>query len=247
MKNRALSCLVVVAGLALSASCTTFNNARPIKAGTDAVSATVGGPLTNVPGLATIPLPNLTVEGRHGLSPLFTRPLDVNYGVHLLPLAFGVTGAHVGATMLVLDEDGAIPALSVGQRYFFFTNLFDGRKTRKDGFLMSQTDLTASYLVFDQLIYGGASCYLPLDAGARSLRFAPVLGVELHAPRDWGLSWLALQAETRWLAPDVDQRFAVVDWVGIPAFGGDRGAVALNVGVAVDLSSLFAADSEVKQ
>lgn len=235
--------VVVVASVACGASCTTFNNARPLDPGQHAAMATLGGPLTNVPGVGTIPLPNVTLEGRSGLKPLFGSHLDVNYGLHVLPAVFGVYGGHVGAAAQVVDEDGWIPALTVGQRFFFFTNVLDPRKGRKDGFLMSQTDLTASYRFFDsQLLYGGLTMYLPLDAGARVPRFAPVLGVEAHLPKDWGTQWLALQLETRWLSPDVDQRFAVVDWVS----PGDRGAIAVNLGVAVRWSDFFCDCEEPK-
>jgi hypothetical protein len=104
---------------------------------------------------------------------------------------------------------------------------------------MSQTDVTASYEFFNQLVYGGASVYLPLDEGTRTLRAAPVLGFEFHAPDDWGMSWLRVQLETRWLSPDVDQRFAVVDYFA----PGDRGAIAVNLGVGVVLSDLFSPSS----
>lgn len=212
--------------------CTTFNNARPLEPGQHAASLTLGGPLTNVPGVGPIPLPNVTIEGRHGVM----HHLDVNYGLHVLPMVFGVAGGHAGATWQFNDQDELCPALSVGQRFFFFTNLFDGRKTvRKDAFAMSQTDLTASWLIYDQLLYLGASAYVPLDEGSRTLRLAPVLGVEVHP----GLDWLRIQLETRWLAPDVDQRFAVVDWIS----PDDKGGIAINLGVAVVISDLLKAMS----
>ncbi len=242
MRNLVFLCALVV--VQLGAGCTTFNNARPLAQGQHAANATMGGPLTNVPGVGTIPLPNLTLEGRSGLKPLIGSHLDVNYGLHVLPLVFGVAGGHVGATGQFVDENGFVPAVSVGQRFFFFTNLFDPRKGRKDGFAMSQTDVTASYLFFDsQLLYGGLTMYVPLDAGARVPRFAPVLGVELHPLKDWGLQWLGIQLETRWLAPDVDQRFAVVDWVS----PGDQGAITLNIGVGIRWSDFLENTAEVKQ
>ena len=225
--------VVVVVALFACGACTTFNNARPLQPGQHAASATLGGPLTNVPGVGPIPLPNLTLEGRHGV----VHRLDVNYGLHVLPMVFGVAGGHVGATGLLLDQPdgawpaGAVPALSVGQRFFFFTNLLDGRKERKDAFAMSQTDLTASWELYDQLLYLGATAYLPLDAGSRTLRLAPFLGIELRP----GVDWVRIQIEMRWLSPDVDQRFAVVDWIA----PDDKGAVAVNVGVAVVWSALF--------
>jgi hypothetical protein len=223
--------LLLVVVVAASA-CTTFNNARTLEPGQHAASLTLGGPLTNVPGVGPIPLPNITLEGRHGVM----HHLDVNYGLHVLPLVFGVAGGHVGATGQFNEQDELIPVVSLGQRFFFFTNLLDGRKTtRKDAFAMSQTDLTASWLVYDQLLYLGASAYLPLDApiggGSRTLRLAPVVGVEVHP----GISWLRLQLETRWLAPDVDQRFAVVDWIS----PDDKGGISINLGVAVVISDLL--------
>ncbi len=236
----ALVALVVVAvaivGTGAAAGCTTFNNARPLDAGQHAVSLTLGGPLTNVPGAGTITLPNATLEGRSGLRPFAAgQHLDVNYGLHLLPLAFGVAGGHVGATIQFFDQpNDFVPALSLGQRFFFFTNIFDPRKARHDGFAMSQTDLTVSWEAFHQLLYAGATAYLPLDAGARTLRLAPFAGLELKPLSVWDVDWLRLQLETRWLAPDVDQSFAVVDWVS----PGDRGAVAVNVGVGVVISDL---------
>ncbi len=223
----ARKCFVVVVA-AVCGACTTFNNARPLELGQHAASVTLGGPLTNVPGVGPIPLPNLTIEGRHGVG----HHLDVNYGLHVLPLVFGVAGGHLGASALLFEQPSDLaPALSLGQRFFFFTNLLDGRKGHKDAFAMSQTDLTASWKIHQQLLYAGATAYLPLDEGARSLRLAPFLGLEVHP----GIDWLRIQLETRWLAPDVNQRFAVVDWIA-PA---DQGGVAVNLGVAVVISDLI--------
>ena len=67
-------------------------------------------------------LPNLTLEGRFGLPPLFERPLDINYGLHITSLAFGNFGLHAGTSWLALEEDSAIPAVSVGLRQYLFSN-----------------------------------------------------------------------------------------------------------------------------
>ena len=86
----------LVAAVALVGSgFTTFNNARQLKPGEHAAAVTVCGALTDVPGVATIPLPNITVEGRHG----FIEHLDVNYGVHLLPTLFGAAGGFGGGAV----------------------------------------------------------------------------------------------------------------------------------------------------
>jgi len=122
--------------------------------------------------------------------------------------------------------------LSAGQRFFFFTNIFDTRKALKDAWAMSQTDLTLSWKVLgESLVYGGASLYVPVDVDDRQYHFAPFVGVEVHP----GIDWLRVQLEGRWLSPFTDQRFAVVNWQG----PGDMGAIALNLGVALELSELF--------
>ncbi len=226
----------VVVGLAAS-GCTTFSNARPLAPGQHAVAVTGGGPLTNVPGIGQIPLPNVTVEGRSGV----VHHLDVNYGVHLLPAAYGAPGAHIGATLQLFDQpEAVVPALSVGQRLFGFTNVVDSRRAQKAFYALSQTDLTASWEPLpNQLFYAGATGYVPLnahvdgdDATQGVVRFAPFAGVVVSP----GVDWLQLNVEGRWLSPSTDQRFAVVDWIG----PDDKGAWALSAGMSVVFTDLIA-------
>jgi hypothetical protein len=227
MVRYTISLLAVAA--CLGSACTTFNNARPLAPGEHAAMVTLGGPVADVPGVGTIPMPNATVEGRHGV----VDHLDVNYGVHLLPLAFGVVGGHVGGTFQFYDEPAPwVPVTSIGQRLFFFTNLLDPRKEQKDAYALSQTDLTLSWKLWDSLVYGGVSAYVPIDVEDRTLHLAPFVGVEVHP----GLDWLRVQLEGRWLSPTTDQRFAVVNWQA----PGDMGAMAVNLGVAIEFSELFA-------
>ncbi len=220
--------LLLVVAVSGSA-CTTFNNARPLAPGEHAAMVTLGGPVADIPGVGTIPLPNVTVEGRHGV----VDHLDVNYGLHLLPTAFGAAGGHVGATWQIYDEPAPwVPATSIGQRFFFFSNLLDPRKELKEAFAMSQTDLTLSWKLWDSLVYGGVSAYVPIDVDVRTLHLAPFVGVEVHP----GIDWLRLQLEGRWLSPTTDQRFAVVNWQA----PGDMGGIAVNLGLAVEFTELFA-------
>ncbi len=221
-----------------ASSCTTFSNARPLEPGQHAIAVTAGGPLASVPGIGQIPMPNVTVEGRSGVA----HHVDVNYGVHLLPALYGAPGAHLGATWQLFDQpEPVVPALSVGERLFGFTNFVDGRRAAKAFYGLSQTDLTASWEPLPhQLFYAGATAYVPLndyldgdDATPGIVRFAPFAGVVLSP----GLDWLQLNVEGRWLSPSTDQRFAVVDWIG----PDDKGAWAIDAGVSVVFSDLFAA------
>lgn len=202
-------------------ACTTFNSARPLEPGEHAVAVTLGGPLVDIPNLGPIPMPHATLEGRHGIVHRF----DVNYGLHVLPMVFGVAGAHVGGSFLLAPERGrGVPALAVSQRVFAFTNRLDFRKeeaTRAE-WLLSQTDLTASWIVWDQLLYAGLSGYVPVLQPKPYL--APFVGMEFRPFVDWA----RIQVEARWVAPYLNTRFGVVRWVS-PA---DQGAVVVNAGVA---------------
>jgi hypothetical protein len=207
--------------LALAATaCATMNTARPLEPGEHAVGVTLGGPLLRVPNIGAIPTPQLTLEGRHGL----IDGLDMSYGFHALPAAYGVAGLHVGGTWLVGAEDGPIPALALGQRLYGFTNRWDPRiaADRRAGWGLWQTDVTASWAFGDHLAYGGVGGYMPLPSPR--LLLAPFLGVELRP----FVPWARLQVEGRWLAPNIDTTFGAVSWIG----PGNRGALILNLGVA---------------
>ena len=92
-----------------------------------------------------IPLPNLVVEGQSGLSPMQGRPLDVNYGINTTALAFGTIGLHGGVSHLLMEQNGAIPSLSVTDRLHFYNNWFDNTKESdmRKAFFLNQIDLTA--------------------------------------------------------------------------------------------------------
>jgi len=218
---------VIAAGItaATSSGCTTLNNARPLEPGQHAVGVALGGPIANITNVGPIPLPHVTVEGRHGI----IDRLDVNYGVHLLPLVFGVTGGHLGATYLLGKQEGAAPAIAFGQRLFGFTNRLDPRKfDRAPGdWFMSQSDLTVSWLVANQLVYGGLTGYVPFSAP--NLFLTPFLGIEVRP----GIDWLRIQLEGRYLAPYVNTQFAVVDWIA----PGNQGGLLINLGVAFVLDT----------
>ena len=210
----------------LAASCATFNEARPLEPGEHEVAVTVGGPLVDVPGVGDIPMPHVTLEGRHGIA----HRLDVGYGVHLLPLVFGVAGAHVGAGLQLPDQPNAfVPAVTLAEQLYGFTNLIDARKQRKDFWGMSQSDVTASWsFLGDQLAFAGGSLYWVTSTaghGGENVFLAPVAGVQI-AP---GLDWLRLQLEAKWVAPDINEKFAVVDWIA----PFDQGGIVVDAGIAV--------------
>jgi hypothetical protein len=214
--------LAVLSGSA----CTTFNTARPLEPGQHQVSAVLGGPLLDVPGVGDIPMPNVTLEGRHGIAHHF----DVGYGVQLLPLLFGDVGVHVGADYQFNDQPSAwAPALTVSEKLFGFSNIIDTRKAQKDLLGMSETALTASWsFCGDQLFYAGGTLYAiqsstPVPDG-QHVFLSPFAGFQFNP----GLDWLRIQVEGKWAAPYLNEKFAVVDWIA----PYDQGGIILDAGVA---------------
>jgi hypothetical protein len=162
----------------LLAGCGTMNTARPLSPGEHAVGVTVGGPMVSFAG-TYIPLPNLVLEGRSGLTTLADRPLDVNYGLNATGLPFGVVGLHGGASWLALEQQGARPALSLSNRLYLYDNHLDRRKNADPRQLwgMDQLEATVSWAPGRFLVYAGVSEYL--DFSSPSLLLSPFLGTEI--------------------------------------------------------------------
>ena len=102
-------------------ACSSMNTARPLKQGQHAVGLTMGGPLVEFGG-NYIPVPNMVLEGRSGLKPIKSKPLDVNYGINLTAIVFDQIGVHGGSTYLLSRQDGKRPAWSISDRLYLYSN-----------------------------------------------------------------------------------------------------------------------------
>ncbi|MFH1808248.1 MAG: hypothetical protein ABIJ09_05875 [Pseudomonadota bacterium] len=216
--------LLALGALLLGLGCSTMNTARPLEPGQHAVGLTAGGPLIGLFGIV-LPLPNSTLEGRSGVMRLAGRPLDVNYGLQLTSLLFGDVGGHLGASYLLVPQRGYLPALSIADRQYLFSNHLDGRKPAelRGLWAVNQLEATVSYKLFSQLLYGGLVEYL--DFSNPGLLMAPFAGVEFHP----GLDWLGLQLEARYLVPWRNNRQATPQWVA----PFDQGGMLVTAGVSV--------------
>ncbi|MEM1350628.1 MAG: hypothetical protein AAGI01_18850, partial [Myxococcota bacterium] len=156
----ALTGALLFLSLALQ-GCITAPGARPLAPGEHELGLSLGGPVFAL-GSLRLPVPNAVVEGRSGVSTLNSRPLDVNYGLNLTALPFGVFQAHVGASYLMLEQKGATPAVSVTDRFFLATNPLGviGELPRSLGFwATNQLEFTASWMLGQQLLYIGIGQY----------------------------------------------------------------------------------------
>ena len=178
------------------AACSTMSGARPLARGEHAVGVTLGGALLDFGG--PMPLPNVVVEGAHGVAEVAGRPLDLRYGLDATGLPFGLLAGHVGSSWLLARPRGVLPRLALTDRVFFATNVLGlPYKTdpRLQGWVADQLELTASYDLGHQLVYASVSEYLDLQNP--TLTFTPALGAQLD-PGDAG--GFFVQPEVRWFA-----------------------------------------------
>ena len=200
----------------LCTGCGALNTARPLDQGQHRIGVTGGGAVLTSLG-APIPLPNLVIEGQSGLTPIQNRPFDINYGLNTTAAAFGTMGVHVGASHLLTQQFGSLPAISILERVHFYNNWLDTTKDAsvRKGFLLNQVDLTASWKVSKHLGYVGVANYL--DVADPELTLAPFAGFQLNTKKK-----LFLQAEARYLA--ANRQPEIVD-VSFATFG--YGALSL--------------------
>lgn len=172
---------------------------RPVPKGELELQATLGGPIASwgVP----FPSPHLSAGGSYGL----TDWLDASAHVHLSPLLAGVAGLDVGASALLLDDRGAIPALTVSARAYGFTD-FEGAAAYLDG------TGTVSWRLLNGRLWPYAACTV----------FGQLSQGPLIAPAVGGLYWFestGLQLEAQWIQPGVPNAHQAIPWVGIAGQG----------------------------
>lgn len=201
--------------------CMAARNVRPVGEGKVATGLSVGGPMfTNLGG--AIPTPLMTAYGRYGLN----ARTDLDFGLSV-PIV-GAAGVDVGAARLVLEQDGAVPAVMVGGRLNLWGNLY-ALSGKKDP---NGRDYAFGPRVFEEA-YGYASwklgqsflVYAGLDlfVQAEKANFRPTLlaGGEWRANKLFGL-----QAELKQMAFTTDGQYAAVSFIG----PGSYGALAFNLG-----------------
>lgn len=192
--------------------CGLTTQVRPIPRGAVQVEAAVGGPLVDLGPV--VPVPLSTAGVRYGLG----ERVDVAAHAHLTTLAFGDAGLDVGGDWLVLAQDGAVPALSLGGRLYGFGNVLASRPFNPRAWL--EVSPALSYLLGGRFLSYVSGTGLVQFAGGRPL-LALAVGEELWLD-PWGV-----QLEARWYQPGDDSRFHAADWVGI----GGRGALGAVLGI----------------
>lgn len=212
--NSLRSCLVVLAlaGLA-SAGCSTTRSVRPVGEGRFGGGLSVGGPVFTNLG-APIPTPLVSVFGRYGVGP----KTDVDVGLHL-PVIRSV-GLDVGASHLVLEPAGFVPAVMVGGRLYFYGNVAALTGPRTDGGtfgfaprVYEEVQATASWEPTPQvLLWAGLNVFAQVETA--SFRPSLLAGLEFKPIPEFGVA-----LELKQMSFLENQQFAVVDFIGPGNFG----------------------------
>lgn len=193
--------------------CGLSTHVRPTPHRTVAIESAVGGPVARLP--APIPLPLLTAGASYGVA----ERLDVSAHTHLTTLAaFGLAGLDVGSHALVVDQQGRLPAVTVGLVGYGFTRFQGGALFFLDANATASWRLFETWLAFFDLTG-------QWDFADRAVRWAPAVGVR----KSW--SHVDLQLDLRWYEPTYDTRPSSVAWLG----PFKHGALGVVIGVGYRL------------
>lgn len=182
----------------LAGGCGLRHLARTVGAGATEVRASTGGPLMGNLGFS-LPLPNIEVAGRHGL----TDRLDVDAGVSLPALALAIGALDLGLIGQILRRpDG--PAVSASARGLLVADLDDGHlRVYPELAVNAELPVGRRYVVF-----GGVTALAQLSPppGKPPVFVAPHVGAEVRVGRASGLV-----VQAAWISPWEDST-SVVEW-----------------------------------
>ncbi len=196
-----LSRLLPVLGVWLLTGCASVTHVRPVPRGALVAEASAGGPFALVSGIP-VPLPLTSVGATYGV----LDRLSVHGHVQPSSLMFGALGGDVGATGLLLEEQGARPALAASGQVNVLTDF------RTASWWSADASLTASWLLGERWMpYVTATGQM--DFLNRLFHVAPGVGAQVRLDR-----W-TLQAEARLYAPTRRSDIAAVPYVGVAGHG----------------------------
>ncbi len=200
----------IAAAIGLLAACGTAQSVRPLGKGRSALDKSIGGPMlaadaTDAP--VPFPFPLLSVGYRRGLDDCS----DVFGRVHLVPDAvFRIAGLDLGASRLLLPQNGPCPALGVSGEALVVWGA-------GGAFVVPAASINASWVTGPWLWYVGTEQAVSfgrrLGGSGPAFHWSPYVG----ATREFG-RWI-VGAELRWWEPHVSDDEVLVYWQGIGGHG----------------------------
>lgn len=193
-------------------ACAPARMVKPLDKGQWAAGANLGGPLVNFAGL-DIPVPFSAVYGAYGL----TQRSTIYTGVHITSAAFGNLQTDVGILTGLMTPDRWRPGLSIGVGL----NSISRFQTNDHRFYPA-IDLHAYWMYGkrESTIYTGVNNWIDLynQAGANDDQYNLWLPA-IHLGHIWNRGKWDLSLELKYLAPQLNNNFTVVNYVFPPNYG----------------------------
>lgn len=195
----------------LLAACAAHTNLEPLGPGNRSPHVSFGGPIVEAFG-TRIPIPYLVAGVDYGV----TSTLNVGFNAHLLPLAYGVAGADVGAAWFPLASPEG-PTIGLEARLLAFASLKSN--VAKRWFSYPVLSGSVAGRVGGGLAYGGTNLALPaerpdLDPGASRQLLSPFVGYR------WNLGErFALLTEVKWHGANVRADQLAVSYLHLAGHG----------------------------
>lgn len=179
---------------------------RTIAAGSTQVSASLGGPVIPLDGLA-IPAPYLNIGALHG----YSNDITFFGNAHVTALLFKDIGVDAGAATAILREQSWYPELTLNGRIYFFWDMIRSNNKR----LFPMATLTASYATGTlSLFYFGIDNVYQIHEP--ELFVSPLIGYQFPMS-----SVIISQVEVKWLAANKETRHGVFE--GVTSIAGQGG------------------------
>lgn len=204
-------------------SCGPTRFVEPLRKGQNAISATAGGPIISVPGIATIPLPMSSITYGRGL----TDDLTI-YGSYFLTAAvFGTMQLELGTSIRLLEHSEKNWGVSAAPAFNFAFDRFEGNKKlwpqldanfywKYNARSMRQDDLLNKTVVKANNLYTGLGSWFELSATRahdepQKQRVIPML----HVGHDWNWKSWGLKTELKFIAPFTLNENIVVNYQSV--------------------------------
>ena len=194
--------------------CAAHSNLEPIGKGELNGNIGIGGPIIKAFDL-NFPLPYATAGVDYGIS----DNINLNGGVHLLPMVYGIIGVDFGMTWFPFHCDCKYqPTIGIQPRIMTLTSVKADVDERFK--LYPILSLTAAWQLGSGLIYFGWDTVIPLtspdyDNEATQAIISPFLGYR------WQLSRKTrLITEFKWQGANVNNKQVAVEYTGMGGYGG---------------------------
>ena len=212
--------LLLILALGVGAACAPTRAIRPLDKGQTQLQLSAGGPFVDYFG-GQKPLPLTGVSVAHGVSDK-TAITGALYPTQLA--LFRVFGMDVGATHLLLEQDGARPRLMLDGRVYVFGGDYAPDDPAQGGVrVFPDLQLIAAWDVGNHAIYTGYDNFFqPLPTFHYHGSF--LLGGEVRPTPGFGV-----QLETKWISPWANTLVQTPVWLA----PGNQGALSIQLGFNV--------------